>query len=197
MSEETLARLQSLTTKKKLAFAVLLYERMIPELRSFTAAKCLDFSCFQRARDEFWLSLKDNASAVSWAELREDILNASPDSESFSCLAASFGLNAALVGAAIAGFLADGRDSHLIEAVGYARDSLDANANSENGTMVHNKEAEDYVTTHPLVQRERKAEERDIAFLSAMQDAPWSAEVFSALRRRAETQSSLIDKTYP
>lgn len=196
MPEETIARLQSLTAKKKLAFAVLLYERMIPELRIFTDAEGLDFSCFQKARDEFWRWLKGNESPVAWVQLREDILNATPDSEDFGSLAASFALNAALVAANIAGFLADGKDGHIIEAIGYARDSLDANATSEMGTIVYNKAVEDYVKAHPLVQREKRAEEEDIAFLNAMQDAPWSSNLFSMLQRRAETQGSLLDKTH-
>jgi uncharacterized protein YjaG (DUF416 family) len=194
MSEENIARLLSLSAKKKLAFAVLLYERMIPELRSFCIDESFDFSHFQTAREEFWRSLMDGESSVSWAQLREGILNATPDSEDFGSLAASFALNAALVAADIAGFLADGQDGHLVEAMGYAQNSLGYVIN-EMGAVVYDRTIDDFVRVHPLVWKEKRAEEEDFAFLSTMQDAPWPANIFSLLRRRAETQRSLLDNT--
>src|SRR5213079_39635 len=158
ISEETIARLLSLSANKKVAFMLLLYERMAPELRAL-------------AREEFWRSLTGD-SFVSWSQLREDILGAAPDSEVFGSLAASFALNAALVAAEIAGFLADGQDNHILEAIGYARDSLHAKATMEMEGLVYNKLVDDYVGAHPLVQQERRAEEEDVGFLSTMQDPP-------------------------
>jgi uncharacterized protein YjaG (DUF416 family) len=193
MSEETMAKLLSFSTRKKVAFAMLLYERMIPELHSFSVAERRDFSCFERAREEFWRSLMDDKSSINWTKLREDILDATPDSEDYGSLEASFALNAALVAADIAGFLADGQDSHLVEAVGYARDSLYASASNELETIAYDRAVEDHVNAHPLVKRESRAEEEDVAFLSIMPDGPWTADIFSTLRRRAETQNCLLN----
>jgi uncharacterized protein YjaG (DUF416 family) len=193
MSEENIARLLSLSAKKKVAFAVLLYERMVPELRSFCIDESLDFSCFQTAREEFWRSLMDGESSISWAQLREDILNATPDSEDFGSLGASFALNAALVAADIAGFLADGQDGHIVEAMGYAQNSLGAYVINEMGVVVYDRTIDDFVKVHPLVRKEKRAEEEDVAFLTTMQDAPWPANISSMLQRRAETQPSLLN----
>jgi uncharacterized protein YjaG (DUF416 family) len=193
LSAETMAHLKSLSQKKKLAFLVLLYERMIPELCSFLVAEGLDFSPFGRAREEFWRSLMSADSSVSRVQLREEILNATPDTANFGTFAASFALNAALVAAALAEFLADGEDSHIIEAVGYARDSLHAHAWKETGKLVYDQTVRDYVEAHPLVHRERRREEDDAAFLNGIQDAPWPAHVFHMIQHRAETQRSLLD----
>jgi uncharacterized protein YjaG (DUF416 family) len=197
ISEETAANLRSLSAKKKLAFAVLLFERMVPELQSFIAAEHRNFSPFQRAREKFWRSLMDEGSSDEWPQLREAILEATPDSEDYGSIAASFALNAALVAANIAEFLTDGQDSHLVEAIGYARDSLDANATNEIGASVYNGAVENYVKAHPLVQKERQAEEDDVAFLSKLPDGPWPANIFSTLQHRADTQRGLLDKVFP
>jgi uncharacterized protein YjaG (DUF416 family) len=193
MSEEATAHLLSFSAGKKIAFLVLLYERMIPELRSFCLAEGRDFSIFQKARKEFWQWLMGGDSSISWGQFREDILSATPDSEDFDTLAASFALNAALVAADIAGFIEDGHDNHIVEAIGYARDSLDAYATNEMGAAVFNRAVEDYLKAHPLVQKEGRTEEKDVAFLGTMQDTPWAENVVSILRHRAETQGNLFD----
>jgi uncharacterized protein YjaG (DUF416 family) len=193
LPEDIVTRLLSLSAKKKLAFAVLLFERMIPELRTFTTAERRDFSCFQAAREEFWRSLKDGKAPAFWASIREKLLNATPDSEEFGSLEASFALNAALVAADTAGFLADGQDSHLIETFGYAENSLDAYVINEMGVVLHDRTIDDFVKVHPLVRKEKRAQEDDLAFLNALPDAPWPANIFSRLQGRAEAQSGLLE----
>ena len=192
MSEEATTHLLSFSAGKKIAFLVLLYERMIPELRSFCLTERRDFSVFQNARKEFWQWFMGDDSLISWGQFREDILSATPNSEDFGTLVALFALNAALVAADIAGFIEDGRDNHIVEAIGYARDSLDAYAINELRAAVFNHIVEDYVKAHPLVQKEGRTEEKDVALLSAMQDTPWPENVVSLLRHRAETQDSLL-----
>jgi hypothetical protein len=82
-------------------------------------------------------------------QFRQDILSAAPDTEDFGTLAGSIALNAALVAADIAGFIEDGQERHVVEAIGYARDSLDANATRETGAVVFDRKVEDYVKAHP------------------------------------------------
>src|SRR5262249_15755245 len=90
MSEGTRAHLLAFLSKKKVAFLVLLYERMIPELRSFCLAESRDFSIFQRTREDFWRFLADDNSSISWPQLTQDILDATPSSEDFGTLEGSF-----------------------------------------------------------------------------------------------------------
>ncbi|MGC2781332.1 MAG: DUF416 family protein, partial [Bradyrhizobium sp.] len=170
MTKEAVTNLLSFVAGKKVAFLVLLYERMIPELRSFCIAEGRDFSIFQKAREEYWQSLMDSSRSISWAQLREDILNATPDSEDFGSQESSFALNAALVAADIAGLLADGQDVHIVEAMGYALDSLSACVIDESGVVAYDKTIGDVVNSHALVQKEVRAEEDDVAFLSTIQD---------------------------
>jgi uncharacterized protein YjaG (DUF416 family) len=192
MPKETTTNLLSFSAGKKVAFLVLLYERMIPELRSFCLAESRDFSIFQRAREEYWQSLMDSSRSISWTQLREDILDATPDSEDFGSQEASFALNAALVAADIAGFLADGQDIHIVEAMGYALNSLSAYVIDESGVVAYDKTIGDVVKIHPLVQKEARTEEEDVAFLSTIQDPPWPENMYSVVRHRAETQQGLL-----
>ncbi len=192
MPKKATTELLSFSTGKKVAFLVLLYEKMIPELQSFCVAESRDFSIFQKAREEYWRSLMDSSPSISWTQFREDILDATPNSEDFGSQEASFALNAALVAADIAGFLADGQDIHIVEALGYALNSLSAYVIDEMGVISYDRTICDIVNVHPLVQKEVLAEEEDVAFLSTIQAPPWPENILSMVRRRAETQRGLL-----
>src|SRR5215467_5768609 len=196
MSEESRTHLLAFPTKKKLAFLVLLYERMIPELRSFCLAESRDFSIFQKAHDEFWGSLADGESQISWAQLVEDILDATPNSEDFGTLEGSFALNVGLVAAEIAGFIADGEDGHIVDATRYAFDSLDFKVRSQLNIRFYDRtvvaHAYDYVIAHPLITREKQIEEQDILFLGTLPDGSPPAHMAAMLRHRAKSQPSLL-----
>jgi hypothetical protein len=56
ISKETALRLMSFPMGKKVAFLLLLYERMRPATY-FYLAEGLAFSVFQEAREKFWASL--------------------------------------------------------------------------------------------------------------------------------------------
>jgi len=115
-----------------------------------------------------------------------------PDSEEFGSVDALFALNAALVAAEIAGFIADDNDHHIIDAIGYARDSLDAKATIETEATVYDRAVGERVAANQLVQRERQAEEEDVAFLPALVGDVGSPEIIARLRQRAESQPGLL-----
>src|SRR5947207_13637460 len=96
ISEETIARLLSLSANKKVAFMLLLYERIAPELRAFASTEKFDLFCVQRAREEFWRSLTGD-SFVSWSQLRADILGAPPERQVSGSRTTSLALNPALI----------------------------------------------------------------------------------------------------
>ena len=193
MSDETSARLLSFSAGKKTLFMLLVYERMIPELHSFCLAERRNYSIFQKAQDAFWQWLTGVDQSTSWERLSEDILNETPDTEDFGTLAGSLALNAALVAAAIASFIADGQDSHVVETIHLARDSIDAYAIGEKGSPLVDSTITDYGKVHPLAQKERRAEEEDISALGAMRDAPWPESILSVVRHGAQTKSGLLD----
>jgi uncharacterized protein YjaG (DUF416 family) len=192
LREEKKSLLLSLSRTKKLAFLVLLYERMLPELFSYFLASERDFSLMQRASKTFWQFSSSNETSASWSELRETILDALPDMDDDGSLAAQFALNAGLVAADIAGLADDGQDSHVTEAIGYALASVYAKATIGTQIYVYSRAVEEAVIRHPLFQREREREEDDVAFLASLPEAPWPQNVVSMLRERAQAQEALL-----
>jgi hypothetical protein len=170
----------------------------VPALYSIRVAERLDLSVFQEARKKFWRSLTHGEPTSSWRQVRDDIYNAIPDSEDFGSLEAAFAADAALVAADIASFLEDRRDSHIIEAMQFAINSIHAYVVNQLGVVVFDRSIDKLVNAHPLMQKamqeERESEEGDIAFLSALPDTPWSEHTISVLRHRAEIQGSLFDR---
>jgi uncharacterized protein YjaG (DUF416 family) len=197
MSEGTRALLLAFPSKKKLAFLVLLYERMIHELRSFCLAESRDFSIFQKAREDFWRSLADGNWSTSWTQLTQDILDATPSSEDFGTLEGSFALNAGLLAAETAAFIADGEDQHIVDSTQYAFDSIDFKVRdllqmSTPQRFDRRNRGRERVMAHPLMTRERQTEEEDVSFLTTLPDSHWSADIFAMLRHRAESQRGLL-----
>jgi hypothetical protein len=196
ISKETALRLMSFPVGKKVAFLLLLYERMRPATY-FYLAEGLAFSVFQEAREKFWGSLVQGAPPISWAQLRDDILDATPDTEDSGSKEAGYALDAALVAADIAGLLEDGKEMHIVEAMQYALNSLDAYVLDQLGVVfVYKsivKSLNELVEAHALVRNERRKEEGDVLLLSTMPDTPWSEDVVAMLRDRAEVQGSLLD----
>jgi hypothetical protein len=58
--------------------------------------------------------------------------------------------------------------------------------------LVYNRTVEEAVRKHPLMQKERKREEDDVTFLGNLPEAPWSGNVVSMFRERAQAQESLL-----
>jgi hypothetical protein len=104
-SAERKSLLLSFSRIKKLAFLILLYERMLPGLRSYFLASGRDFIVIQEADKQFWQLLSGDEKFVSWSELKENILDRLPDLDDDSSLPAPFALYAGLVAANIAGWL--------------------------------------------------------------------------------------------
>jgi hypothetical protein len=71
-------------------------------------------------------------------------------------LPAQFALYAGLVAADIAGLAEDGRIGHVIEAIGYALESVYAKATIGMRMFVYDRAVEEAVRRHPLFQRERQ-----------------------------------------
>lgn len=120
------------------------------------------------------------------------MLDATPDSEDFGTPAASSALSAALLAVAITEFIDDREDSHVLDAIGYALESVDAKAIGELEAPVVDLAVDSYVSSHPLVERERRAEESDVIFLTELPEAPWPSSMLSMLHARAVNQSTLL-----
>jgi hypothetical protein len=192
LGAERKSLLLSFSKMKKLDFLILLFDRMLPELRSYFLASARDLGVIEKARANFWRLLSDDQISNSWEALREEILNALPDSEHLGTVASAFALNAGLVAADIAGLAEDGKDSHVLQAIECSHDSVDAKTRSEMRRFVYDPALEEAARTSPLLYRERQREEDDVAFLGSLPEAPWPQEVISMLRDRAQAQDSLL-----
>jgi hypothetical protein len=192
LNAERKSLLLSFSTIKKLAFLILLFDRMLPELRSYFLASGRDFSIIQQARERFWRLLSGDETFASWSELRETILDLLPDSEDDGSSEAQFARYAGLVAADIAGLVDDGQDSHVTEPIEYALESIYATATSGMQVLVHNRALEEAVRKHPLMRKERQREDDDVTFVGGLPEAPWSQNVVSMLRDRAQAQEMLL-----
>jgi uncharacterized protein YjaG (DUF416 family) len=192
LTDERKSLLLSFSRTKKLSFLILLCERMSPELHSYFLSSGRHFVIFQAARKKFWQLLSGDETFTSWDELREQLLDLLPDSEDDGSLAAQFARNAGLVAADIAGLAEDGHNSHVIDAVGYAIESIDAKVSGEMRVFVHDRAIEQAILEHPLMQRERQREQDDVTFLATLPETPWPQSRFSMLRDRAQAQEPLL-----
>ena len=192
ISKELRSCLMTFPRKKKLAFLILLYGRMLPELMDFFLSENQDFSLFENAYEYFNEYLKDEDVKIDLEQLKDEILNATPDSENYPTLAASFAMNAALVGVVIASYILNPQDSHIAEAMKYVRESLTAKIISEKGALVYNRALEEYVQKHALFQNEKRVEENDIVFLCTLEDSLTSTNAISKVLGRAATQGGLF-----
>jgi hypothetical protein len=192
LSGERKSLLLAFSRTKKLAFLILLFDRMLPELCSYFLASRRDFSVIQKARERFWRCLSGDETSASWGELRETILDTLPDMDDDGSLPAQLALYAGLVAADIAGLAEDGQDSHVTEPLAYALGSIDAKVSSEMQVFVHDRAIEQAIMKHPLMQKERKREEQDVTFLGRLPEAPWPQNVLAMLRDRARTQETLL-----
>jgi uncharacterized protein YjaG (DUF416 family) len=192
LTNEQKSLLLSFPRIKKLAFLILVCERMLPELRSYLHSSGRDFVLIEAARKKFWQLLSGDETSVSWDELTEKLLDLLPDSEDDGSLAAQFARNAGLVAADIAGLAEDGRNSHVVEAVGYAIESIDAKVSDEMRVFIYNRAIEEAILEHPLMRREGQREQEDIAWLRQLPEAPWPENIVSMLWDRVQTQEPLL-----
>ena len=86
----------------------------------------------------------------------------------------------------------DGQDSHVTEPIEYALESIYATATSGMQVLVHNRALEEAVRKHPLMRKERQREDDDVTFVGGLPEAPWSQNVVSMLRDRAQAQEMLL-----
>jgi uncharacterized protein len=186
--EKTLVPLTTLSPKKQLAFALLVFERMLPGLIAFSKDTGFDDSCYLRAKDAAWTALQDGA--VDQA-LNQECIKGAPDTEKFSHELTSYALNAALAMSDIVEFTLDKRADHITYVSTLARDSVHLYLSSLESSVVSSPEEDSKIASHPLMQQEQRREEEDIRFLSGLPDQ-FDKDAISALRARASTQPPLL-----
>ena len=183
--------LAALSKRAQGAFALLIFERMLPSLSAFSTDANFDASCYLRARHAVWAALE---GIQLDRELTENCIRNAPDTEDFSHELTSYALNAALAMSDIAEFVLDGRTDHIDSVMSLARDSLSLYLSSLEPSIVSSPEENSRIASHPLMQQEQRQEEEDIRFLSELPDQ-FDFGTISALRARASNQAPLLPRS--
>ncbi len=186
--KQSLVSVSALPPKKQLAFALLLFERMLPSLIAFSKDTGFDDSCYLRAKDAAWSALQNGA--VDQA-LNQACIRSAPDTEEFSHELTSYALDAALAMSDIVEFTLDSNPDHITDVSTRARDSVDLYLSSLEPSVVSSPEEDSRIASHPLMQQEQRREEEDIRFLSGLPDQ-FDKDAISALRARVSTQPALL-----
>jgi uncharacterized protein YjaG (DUF416 family) len=186
--EKALASLSTLSHKKQIAFALLIFERMLPSLIAFSKDTGFDDSCYLQARDAAWGALQNNAINQS---LNEGCLDNAPDTEVFSHALTSYALNAALAMRDIVEFILDRRVDHIAYILTLATDSVYLYLSSLSPSVLSSSAEDKRIAAHPLMQDELRRRETDIRFLAGLPNH-LDDETVLALRDRADTQAPLL-----
>jgi uncharacterized protein YjaG (DUF416 family) len=188
--ENISASLTELPRKKQLAFALLVFERLLPSLIAFSKDTGFDDSCFLQARAAAWDALQSGTNRIldkSWAAR----LKRAPDTDAFTHQLTSHALNAALAVSDIIEFLLDGRIDHIAHVSTLARDSVYLYLTSLESSVVPSHDEDRRIATDPLMRQELRLEEEDIRFLSGLPDE-FDNETLLILRTRASRQPFII-----
>jgi hypothetical protein len=186
--KESLGSLLSLSPKKQLAFALLVFERMLPSLIAFSKETGFDDSCYLQAKDAAWAALQDGAVDQT---LNQACIKSAPDTEQFTHELTSYALNAALAMSDMVEFTLDIRADHIMYVLTLVRDSIHLYLSNLDPAVVSSPERDSRIASHPLMQLEQQREEDDIKFLSGLPDQ-FDNNVISALRARADRQGPLL-----
>lgn len=189
--EKNLVSIASLSPKKQLAFALLVFERMLPSLVAFSKDTGFDDSCYLQAKDAAWATLQNGSVDRS---LSEACLRGAPDTEDYSHDLTSYALNAALAMNDIMDFAQDGCADHITSVSTLAGDSLYLYLSSLEDSVVSSPEEDSQIASHPLMQEEHRREEADIRFLAGLPEQ-LSDKTILSLKARADTQSPLLPHT--
>lgn len=180
-----------LPPRKQLAFALLIFERMLPSLLDFAKAIGRDDSCYLRAGDAAWRALEGYQDEPSCRLLSAACLRSAPDTEEFSHKLTSYALNAALAMSEIMEFILDGRASHIAYVSALATDSVDLYLCSRDQPGMTSAGQNAGSAADPLMRRELGRQEEDVGFLASLPDEFDKQAVF-AVRSRANVQPPLL-----
>ncbi len=189
--EKNLVSIADLSPRKQLAFALLVFERMLPTLVAFSKDTGFNEACYLQAKDAAWATLQTGSVNLS---LKKACLRGAPDTEDYSHDLSSYALNAALAMDDILEFTLDGCADHITSVSTLAGDSLYLYLSSLQDSVVSSAEEDRRIASHPLMRQEHRQEEADIRFLAGLPEQ-LSNETILSLRARADSQPPLLPLT--
>ncbi|MFK4727325.1 uncharacterized protein YjaG (DUF416 family) [Bradyrhizobium niftali] len=155
--------LQRLSKQGRLAFALLLNERMVAAMYKFAEEVDFDNSVYRKCLKEAWSCLEQAQFSVAYDREKECMEHA-PDTENYSHPLGPAALNSALSIAAMMALIKDDNSTHVVEAAGLACDTAASYA-QEMDAPVPRSLTFDEISAHPLVLRELKQQADDLKFV--------------------------------
>lgn len=189
--EKSLAFLAALSRKKQLAFALLVFERLLPSLISFSKDTGFDNSYCLQSGDAVWSAMQNGVDSTLIRSFNETCLKNAPDTEEFSHELTSSALNSVLAISEIMEFELDGSIDHIVNVSTLARDSVYLYLSNLEHSVVSSSEEDERIAADPLMQQELRREEEDIKFLVALPDN-FDNETISTLRARSSSQPPIL-----
>jgi len=186
--EQYIVSVLALPPNKQLAFALLIFERMLPSLIAFSEDARFDVSSCLQAREAAWAWLLNGAVDQG---LSQACLRSAPDTDEFSRPMTSYALNAALAMSDIVEFTQDRRTDHIACVLTLVRDSLHLYLSGLEPSLVSSPEKDRRIAQHPLMKQEQRREEGDIEFLSGL-PGRFDPKTIAVLRQRASDQTSMF-----
>jgi uncharacterized protein YjaG (DUF416 family) len=191
-----LSSASTLSPEKQIAFALLIFERMLPSLIAFSKDTGLDASCYLRAKDLAWGRLQGIAdSAANMARLNQLCTKSAPDTEDFTHGQTSFALNAAATMCEVLEFILSGNPDLIDHVSTFAKDSVHLYLSGLEPSLITTKEKINRIAAHPLMQQELDRQQEDVRFLSKLPDPP-DDKAISMLKTRAANQAPLLPASF-
>jgi hypothetical protein len=193
--EDLLASLTALSREKKIVFALLIFERLLPHMVAFCKDTGVDCSSCLKAQDAAWSDLEANSRRRAlYRSLNEACLKNAPDTEDFTHELTSDALNAFLAVSEIMEFALDGSSDHIAYVSTLARDSVYLYLAGLEPALVTTQERVNWISSHPLMQRELRRQNEDIVFLASLPEH-LDSETISNLKARSGSQPPILPLT--
>jgi len=193
--EQSRVQISELSPTKQLAFALLIFARMLPLLTVFCKDTGVDGSGCIQAKDVAWSDMESGSRRIAlYRSLNKACIKNTPDTEDYTHEMTSDALNAFLTISGIMEFLTDGSVDHVAYISTLATDSVYLYVADLEPGLVITKEMEDRIASHPLMQQELRLEKDDIEFLAALPNQ-FESEAISALKARSNNQPSIVPIT--
>ncbi len=183
-------RLGTLPKWKQIGFVLLLCERMMPNLKEFSAATGFDGSGYADSMGLAWDSLNSVQNGRDYKTRPETSLTGAPSTEESVHRFTSLALNAALSISSLMSIVDDGRIEHAVEVAQLACDGVELYIQFLE-LVPPIPLARGRVLDHPLMQRELERQESDLEFLISLPRHGGDVAI-SLLKQRSEHTPPLI-----
>jgi len=182
----------SLSARKRLAFMLLLCERMMPGFQKFGTDTGFDLSIHLECLEKGWACLGGEPRLESYEESAGKCLESTPDTEDYQHILTSAALDTALSVRNLMLFLSDHNTDRIMECAGFARDTVVMWAEKRTPVPAHRvQESMEMVMRDPVVQQELSRQAEDIEFVASLPE-DFDSETVLQVKERSRQAPSML-----